>query len=320
MPHPWTVYEQATCILSPLGWPWVSSFPWRAAWQGSLKTYKRDCWASYWSGSESLRGFGLIFAGWEGACRATERSKAFRSLEPPPSSFFLALLWRPVLRYQMGITAEPLLIALLLGTLATTLRMPDRIFYARSPLATPAVENSPAGPFITNAAGMTLLTILYPYCSGVTVVELGPFTLVASGSFWALYACVGILLGLLLTFIFGTFQDDILCTIIATGTVATVGGLCIGKAIPGVVVGFISGVWFINTTTRRRDALELLEKTTGILQPVFFLVVGCLLATQNLTVLRLTAFAFLFLVAPKSGEGYQPDGCRPPDPLPPHTH
>ena len=217
--------------------------------------------------------------------------------------FFLALLWRPVLRYQMGITAEPTLIALLLGTLATTLRMPDRIYYVRSALATPPVENSPAGPFITNAVGMTLLTILYPYCAGGTVLELGPFTLVSTGSFWALYACVGILLGLLLTFIFGTFQDDILCIIIAAGTVATVGGLCVGKAIPGVVIGFISGVWFINTTTRRRDALEILEKTTGILQPVFFLVVGGLLATQNFTVLRLTAFAFLFLVARSLARG-----------------
>ncbi len=217
--------------------------------------------------------------------------------------FFLALLGRPVLRYQMGITAEPFLIALLLGTLATTLRIPDRIFYVRSTLATTPVENSPAGPLITNAAAMTLLTILYPYCSGGAVVELGPFTLVATGSFWALYGCVGILLGLLLTFVFGTFQDDILCTIIATGTIATVGGLCIGKGIPGVVVGFISGVWFINTTTRRRDALELLEKTTGILQPVFFLVVGGLLATQNLTVLRLSAFAFLFLVARSLARG-----------------
>ncbi len=217
--------------------------------------------------------------------------------------FLLALLWRPVLRYQMGITADPSLIALLLGTLATTLRMPDRIFYVRTALSTPPVENSPAGPFITNAAAMTVMTVLYSYCAGGPVVELGPFTIVGTGSFWALLACVGILVGLLLTFIFGTFQDDFLCTVIATGTVATVGGLCIGKSIPGVVVGFISGVWFINTTTRRRDALELLEKTTGILQPVFFLVIGGLLATQNLTALRLTAFAFLFLVARSLARG-----------------
>ena len=217
--------------------------------------------------------------------------------------FFMALLWRPVLRYQMGITAEPTLIALLLGTLATTLRMPDRIYYVRSALATPPVENSPAGPFITNAVGMTLLTILYPYSTGGAVLELGPFTLVSTAGFWVLYAGAGILLGLLLTFIFGTFQDDVLCTIVAGGTVAIVGGLCVGKAIPGIVIGFISGVWFINTTTRRRDALEILEKTTGIVQPTFFLVVGGLLATQNLAVLRLTAFAFLFLVARSLARG-----------------
>ena len=217
--------------------------------------------------------------------------------------FLLALLWRPVLRYQMGIAAEPALVALLLATLATTLRMPDRVFYARSDLSTPRVENAPAGPLITNAAGMTLLTVLYPYCAGGTVLDLGPLTLVSTGSFWALYACVGVLLGLLLTLIFSTFQDDVLCAIVATGTVATVGGLCAGKAIPGVVVGFIAGVWFINTTTRRRDALEILDKTTGILQPVFFLVMGALLATQNLTVLRLTAFTLLFLVARSLARG-----------------
>lgn len=217
--------------------------------------------------------------------------------------FFLALMWRPVLRYQMGIAAEPALVALLLGALATTLRMPDRIFYVRSELETPGVDSSPAGPLITNAAGMTILTVLYPYCAGVTVVELGPFTLVSTSSFWALYACAGILLGLLLTFVFSTFQEDVLCAIVATGTVATFGGLCTGKAIPGIVVGFVAGVWFINTTTRRRDALEILEKTTGILQPVFFLIIGGLLATQNLAVLRLTAFAFLFLVARSLARG-----------------
>lgn len=217
--------------------------------------------------------------------------------------FFLALLWRPVLRYQMGIAAEPALVALLLGALATTIRMPDRIYYARSELETPEVDNAPAGPLITNAAGMTLLTILYPYCAGVTVIELGPFTLVSTSSFLALYACGGILLGLLLTFVFSTFKEDVVCAIVATGAVATFGGLCAGKAIPGVVVGFISGVWFINTTTRRRVALEILEKTTGILQPVFFLVIGGLLATQNLPVLRLTAFAFLFLVARSLARG-----------------
>lgn len=217
--------------------------------------------------------------------------------------FFLAMLWRPVLRYQMGIAAEPALVALVLGALATTLRMPDRIFYVRSDLETPDIENAPAGPLISNSVGMTLLTVLYPYCAGVGVVELGPFTLVSISSFWALYACAGILLGLLLTFIFGAFQEDVTCAIIATGAVATFGGLCTGKAIPGVVVGFIAGVWFINTTTRRRDALEILEKTTGIMQPVFFLIIGGLLATQNLTVLRLTAFAFLFLVARSLARG-----------------
>ncbi|MCE2439447.1 MAG: hypothetical protein J4F39_08475 [Candidatus Latescibacteria bacterium] len=217
--------------------------------------------------------------------------------------FFLALLWRPVLRYQMGIAAEPALVALLLGVLACTLRMPDRIFYVRSVLVTPDIDQAPAGPLITNAVGMTLLTVLYPYCAGVTVMEVGPFTLVSTSSFWALYACAGILLGLLLTFVFSTFQEDVVCAIIAAGTVATFGGLCAGKAIPGVIVGFISGVWFINTTTRRRDALEILEKITGIVQPVFFLVIGGLLATQNLTVLRLTAFAFLFLVARSLARG-----------------
>ena len=217
--------------------------------------------------------------------------------------FFLALLWRPVLRYQMGIAAEPALVALLLGVLACTLRMPDRIFYVRSVLETPDIDQAPAGPLITNAVGMTLLTVLYPYCAGVTVMEVGPFTLVSTSSFWALYACAGILLGLLLTFVFSTFQEDVVCAIIAAGTVATFGGLCAGKAIPGVIVGFISGVWFINTTTRRRDALEILEKITGIVQPVFFLVIGGLLATQNLTVLRLTAFAFLFLVARSLARG-----------------
>ena len=217
--------------------------------------------------------------------------------------FFLALLGKPVMRYQMGIAAEPTLVALLLATLATTLRMPDRVFYVRSGLSTPRAENAPSGPLITNAAGMTLLTVLYPYCAGVTVLELGPLTLVSTGSFWALYACVGVLLGLLLTLIFSTFQDDVLCAIIATGTIAIIGGLCAGKAIPGVIVGFISGVWFINTTTRRRDALEILEKTTGTLQPAFFLVVGALLVTQNLTVLRLVAFTFLFLVARSVARG-----------------
>ena len=217
--------------------------------------------------------------------------------------FFLALLWRPVLRYQMGIAAEPALVALLLGVLACTLRMPDRIFYVRSVLETPDIDQAPAGPLITNAVGMTLLTVLYPYCAGVTVMEVGPFTLVSTSSFWALYACAGILLGLLLTFVFSTFQEDVVCAIIAAGIVATFGGLCAGKAIPGVIVGFISGVWFINTTTRRRDALEILEKVTGIVQPVFFLVIGGLLATQNLTVLRLTAFAFLFLVARSLARG-----------------
>ena len=118
--------------------------------------------------------------------------------------FFLALLWRPVLRYQMGIAAEPALVALVLATLATTLRLPDRVFYVRSDLSTPDVENAPAGPLITNAAGMTLLTVLYPYCAGGTVLELGPLTLVSTGSFWALYACVGVLLGLLLTLVFST--------------------------------------------------------------------------------------------------------------------
>ncbi|MDE2999357.1 MAG: hypothetical protein OXU79_09805 [Gemmatimonadota bacterium] len=217
--------------------------------------------------------------------------------------FFLALLWRPVLRYQMGIAAEPALVALVLGAAATTLRMPDLVFYARSELETPDVGNAPAGPLITNAVGMTLLTFLYPYCAGVTVIELGPFTMVNPGSFLALHACTGVLLGLLLTFVFSTLREDVACAIVATGTVAAFGGLCAGNAIPGIAVGFISGVWFINTTTRRRDALEILEKTTGILQPVFFLVIGGLLATQNLPVLRLTAFAFLFLVARSLARG-----------------
>lgn len=238
--------------------------------------------------------------------RRSSRNHALEGLQVAGTAalvFFLAMLWRPVLRYQMGIAAEPALVALLLGTLATTLRLPDRVFYGRSELETPNIDNAPAGPLITNAAAMTLLTVMYPYCTGVTVVELGPFTLVNTSSFVALYACAGVLLGLLLTFVFSTFQEDVVCAIIATGTVATFGGLCAGKAIPGIVVGFISGVWFINTTTRRRDALEILEKTTGILQPVFFLVIGGLLATQNLPVLRLTAFAFLFLVARSLARG-----------------
>jgi hypothetical protein len=209
-------------------------------------------------------------------------SEALQSLGSVIILFVVAILSSAVLRVYFSIKLDPMLLSLLLAVAATSVRTPEVLFYWGS-----GTFHTPTPPAATginpNTSSLIILTICLPFLYNDAVLHLGPYTSVGSSSTLVAILTLGMMLGVLVDFIFRGFEDDLSCAYLSAGVSLVVGSFCLALNIPGILVGFLAGVWLINTTIRRRTVLELSERVSKVAEPVFFFLLGSLLGTDWFT-------------------------------------
>jgi hypothetical protein len=206
-------------------------------------------------------------------------SESIQSLGTILLLFGCALLGSTLLRVHFGLRLDPFLLSLLLAISAATIRTPDVIYPWKGRITQAGLNPDFPLAVNTNTASFVLLLLCFPFFYNDAVLRLGPYTSVGNSSTLAAILALGLLLGLLVDFIFRGFDEDISCTYLSTGLSLVVASLCLALKMPGLLVGFLAGTWLINTTIRRRIVLELSERISGVAEPTFYFLVGSILGT-----------------------------------------
>ena len=180
----------------------------------------------------------------------------------------------PLLTRYLGVKGGLLLSSALLGTIAVSLRHPEPVFRwgKRSYSTHPGIPESPNALF--NSAGLILFGIAFPATIENSVFQFGSFALVGYFGTLTLLLGLGLLLGFAVDFIFRAYRESYQGAFLSIGIMFVIGGLCIQLQIPGLVAGFLGGSWLINTTVRKREVLEITDRSVAIIGPIFFILLG----------------------------------------------
>ena len=183
----------------------------------------------------------------------------------------------PLLGARLGVTKDLPLVALLLAAFSVTTAVaqparwgPKRASPASS--VTPTVYTA-----LPNTLALALLAVAFPALADPGVIRLGPVTTVGYTGILAVILCLGLLLGIVLDFVYRANKEGSRCVYFTLGVLAFVGGPCTHLHLPGVVVGFLGGAWLINATVRRREVLELADRTGATVEPVVYILVGTII-------------------------------------------
>jgi len=135
--------------------------------------------------------------------------------------------------------------------------------------------------FMANPAAVLLLCLLYPVVSTPSLGLIGPFRVTGYLPTIAVLASLGLLLGIMVDFVFRAHRNGQRCTFLTLSACAAITGPCLQLGFPVIVAGFVGGVWVINTTVRKREIAELSEYATSIVEPIFVLTLGALIAGHH---------------------------------------
>ena len=207
----------------------------------------------------------------------------FSSLQNLVTIFLLfggVLLVSALLRAHFGIRLNTMLLSLILAVSAVTIRSPVIVFHWRGKVSQHGLALGSTLGVSTNTASMVLLFLCFPIFYNDAVLYLGPYTSVGSTTTLAAIVALGVLLGVLVDFIFRSFEVDISCAYLSTSVSLVVASLCLVFSVPALLVGFLAGAWLINTTIRRRSVLELTERISGVAEPAFFFLLGSILGVD----------------------------------------
>ena len=140
----------------------------------------------------------------------------FSSLQNLVTIFLLfgcVLLVSALLRAHFGIRLNTMLLSLILAVSAATIRSPVIVFHWRGKVSQQGLASGSTLGVSTNTASMVLFFLCFPIFYNDAVLYLGPYTSVGSTTTLAAIVALGVLLGVLVDFIFRSFEVDILSLI-----------------------------------------------------------------------------------------------------------
>ncbi len=190
----------------------------------------------------------------------------------------LALLIPPVSAF-LSIDRGVYVAVLVLSVIGLTARS-SRFFGVTT--GKPIAPVASAVSFMANPTAVLLLGILYPVVATPSLSHLGPFRIAGYLPTIAVLIFLGLLLGMMVDFVFRAHRNGQRCTFLTLSACAAIAGPCLQLGFPVIVTGFVGGVWVINTTVRKREISELAEYASSIVEPVFVLFLGALTATDHL--------------------------------------
>ena len=187
--------------------------------------------------------------------------------------FLMVLLATPILKRHLGLQENTALVAALLACFVLPIRAPEPVFRWRSKTFSPprdtAIKHAPG-----NALSLILVGGVFALFTPVHGVQFGTFLFGRGPGVLLLMVGLGLLMGVAFDFIFRAHPNGVVSMLLSGGMMAVLGSPCTGLKIPGLFVGFLGGMWLINTTVRKREVLELADRTHAFVCPVFYILLG----------------------------------------------
>ena len=178
----------------------------------------------------------------------------------------------PLLKTYIGLQNHLPLVFLFLGCFALTAMAGPRLTTGTYSHLTGTLSL----PFLNNTTSLFLLGLLTPIF-GSPVIQMGPFSFVSYTHIGLVVFALGLISGIAFDFIFRAYRNGYECIFLTVATMVTIGGFCTYLKTPGLFIGFFAGAWLINTTARKRQVLELTDRTSAVLEPAFFILAGSII-------------------------------------------
>ena len=181
----------------------------------------------------------------------------------------------PVLYNHLGLIDNlPLAIVLLTGFAITT-RAPEPIarWTDRTLPAHLQVQNRP----IDNIASLGLLTLAFPFVAKDSVFYFSDLPFVGPLGYILLTIGLSVAGGIALDFIFRSQADELRSPSLIFGIVITLFGLSQMPGLPALSIGFLAGIWLINTTVAKREVVESLGRASDTIKPIFYTLLGTII-------------------------------------------
>jgi len=148
--------------------------------------------------------------------------------------------------------------------------------------ARPAAPRTGPVAFAANPLAICLLGLFLPAFSANEFQYLGPFPVAGYAPTLAVLVSLGLLIGITVDFVLSAHRDGFRCTILAMAACAAFSGPCLQLNLPSIFIGFVGGVWVINTTVRKREFTERAEFASSLVEPLLMGLFGVLLVQGQL--------------------------------------
>ena len=180
-----------------------------------------------------------------------------------------------ILYRYLGLLQNLPLAVVLLTCFALTVRFPTPFFeWPNRSIPTPVQgQNLPLG----NIAAMAVLCIAFPPLSENSIFYLGNLPFIGTTDIALLMLGAGVFGGIALDFSFRSHRTGARALSLVLGIVIALSGLCQAPDLPSLAVGFLSGIWLINTTVAKREIVEFTTRANDVIEPIFFALIGSII-------------------------------------------
>ncbi|MDE2726224.1 MAG: hypothetical protein OXI59_22880 [Gemmatimonadota bacterium] len=180
-----------------------------------------------------------------------------------------------ILYRYLGLLQNLPLAIVLLTCFALTVRFPTPFFqWPNRPIPTPVPgQNLP----LSNIAAMAVLCIAFPPLAENPIFYLGNLPFIGATGIALLMLGAGVVGGIALDFSFRSHRTGARALGLVLGIVIALSGLCQAPDLPSLAVGFLSGIWLINTTVAKREIVEFTTHANDVIEPIFFALTGSII-------------------------------------------
>ena len=180
-----------------------------------------------------------------------------------------------ILYRYLGLLQNLPLAIVLLTSFALTARFPTPFFqWPNRPIPNPVpVQNLPLG----NIAAMAVLCLAFPPLAENPIFYLGNLPFIGVVGIALLMLGAGVVGGIALDFSFRSHRTGARALSLVLGIVIALSGLCQAPGLPSLAVGFLSGIWLINTTVAKREVVEFTTRANDVIEPIFFALIGSII-------------------------------------------
>ncbi len=180
-----------------------------------------------------------------------------------------------ILYRYLGLLQNLPLAIVLLTSFALTARFPTPFFqWPNRPIPNPVPsQNLPLG----NIAALAVLCIAFPPLAENPIFYLGSLPFIGATGIALLMLGAGVVGGIALDFSFRSHRTGARALSLVLGIVIALSGLCQAPGLPSLAVGFLAGIWLINTTVAKREVIEFTTRANDVIEPIFFALIGSII-------------------------------------------